>query len=374
MTKSKQFHVVIAAAGQGERFGGPIPKQYRPLGGRPLLRHAVETFLKMEGVKSVRVAIGAGHEHLYKSAVEGLELAPPIIGAATRKDSVYNALKLIRAEPGDIVLVHDAARPFVSGVEDLLQAMNENDAATLAMPVSDTLRRGDEIVEREGLWALQTPQVFRLDVLKNAHESTKGEFTDDTGLVSAMGVPVKMVMGSKANIKITVPEDFEIAERLLSGETRTGMGYDVHAFSKEPERKLMLCGIEVDHAFGLEGHSDADVALHALTDAILGAIGKGDIGQHFPPSNPKFKNMASSVFLEEAARMVKGSILNADVTIICEAPKIGPYREKMQAKIAGILKIDVSRVNVKATTTEGLGFTGRGEGIAAQAIATVRMT
>jgi 2-C-methyl-D-erythritol 4-phosphate cytidylyltransferase / 2-C-methyl-D-erythritol 2,4-cyclodiphosphate synthase len=374
MTKIKQFHVVIAAAGHGERFGGPTPKQYRLLGGQPLLRHAVEKFLKTDGVKSVRVVISAEHEHLYKDAVEGLALAAPVIGADTRKGSVYNALKSMNdIAPDDTVLIHDAARPFVPDLEELLAAMNDNDAATLALPVSDTLRRGDEIVNRDDLWALQTPQAFKYETLKKAHETAKGDFTDDTGLVSALGLPVKMVMGSKTNLKMTVPEDFEIAERLLNGETRTGMGYDVHAFSKDPSRKLMLCGIHVDHPFGLEGHSDADVALHALTDAILGAIGKGDIGQHFPPSNPKYKNMDSRVFLEDAARMVKGSILNADVTIICEVPKIGPNREKMQKKIAEILKIDPSRVNVKATTTEGLGFTGRGEGIAAQAIATVRM-
>lgn len=375
MTKIKQFHVVIVAAGQGERFGGDVPKQYRLLNGKPVLRHSINKFLKNPNLKSLHVVINPAHQGLYDDAVKGLSLPKAIHGADQRKNSVYNALKQIpHVSNDDILLVHDAARPFVTAVDDLLDAMDRHDAATVAIPVSDTLRRGDEIVDRDGLWAVQTPQAFKFGVLKKAHETVKGEFTDDTGLVSAMGVPVKMVMGSKTNIKITVPEDFAIAEKLMAaGETRTGMGFDVHAFSKKSGRKLILCGIELDHPFGLEGHSDADVGLHALTDAILGAIGKGDIGQHFPPSNPKFKNMDSRVFLEEACRMVNGTILNTDITIICENPKIGPHREKMQAKVAEILKIDVSRVNVKATTTEGLGFTGRSEGIAAQAIATVRL-
>ena len=375
MTKTKQFHVVIVAAGQGERFGGARPKQYRLLNGKPVLRHSIEKFLKNPDLMSLHVVINPTHQGFYDEAVQGLSLPQAIHGADERKNSVYNALKQIpHVSNDDILLVHDAARPFVSGIDGLLEALGDHDAATLAMPVSDTLRRGDEIIDRDGLWAVQTPQAFRFGVLKKAHETMKGEFTDDTGLVSAMGVPVKMVMGSKANIKITVPEDFAIAEKLATGgETRTGMGFDVHAFSKDPGRKLILCGVELDHPFGLEGHSDADVGLHALTDAILGAIGKGDIGQHFPPSNPKFKNMDSRVFLEEACRMVNGTILNTDITIICENPKIGPYREQMQTKVAEILNIEASRVNIKATTTEGLGFTGRGEGIAAQAIANVRM-
>jgi 2-C-methyl-D-erythritol 4-phosphate cytidylyltransferase / 2-C-methyl-D-erythritol 2,4-cyclodiphosphate synthase len=375
MTKNKQFHVVIVAAGHGDRFGGDVPKQYKLLNGKPVLRHSIEKFMENPGLKSLHVVINPMHQGFYEKAVEGLDLPASIHGGSKRKTSVYSALKRISYVLDDeILLVHDAARPFVTAIDALLEAMNGHDAATIAIPVSDTLRRGDEIVDREGLWTVQTPQAFRFGILKKAHETIKGSFTDDTGLVSAMGVPVKMVMGSRSNLKITVPEDFTIAEKLAAGgDIRTGMGFDVHAFSKEKGRKLILCGVELDHPFGLEGHSDADAALHALTDAILGAIGKGDIGQHFPPSNPKFKNMDSRVFLEEACRMVNGTVLNADITIICENPKIGPYRAKMQAKVAEILGIDVDRVNVKATTTEGLGFTGRGEGIAAQAIATVRL-
>lgn len=381
------FHVLIAAAGQGSRFSGKIPKQYNVLGGKPVLRHVIEKFLPLPGLKSLRVIIDLAHDAHYRQAVAGLDLPPPVHGAAERSLSVRNALRAMTGlEPDDIVLVHDAARPLVEpeDITNLIRAMQDSDAASLAVPVSDTLRRSgndnsaEDIVNRDGLWSLQTPQAFRFGVLKTAHETVDGVFTDDTSLVSATGTPVKLVPGSRANIKITLPEDFLMAEKLLAQpwETRTGMGYDVHAFSKDKNRPLMLCGVKVDHPFGLDGHSDADPGLHALTDAILGAIGAGDIGLHFPPDNPEYRNMDSSVFLKAASDAVakkNGIIANADITLICEAPKIGPYRETMQRRVAEILGIDPGRVNIKATTTEGLGFTGRGEGIAAQAVANIEL-
>jgi 2-C-methyl-D-erythritol 4-phosphate cytidylyltransferase/2-C-methyl-D-erythritol 2,4-cyclodiphosphate synthase len=381
MKKAKDYHVIIAAAGSGERFGGgSTPKQYLELAGKPVLRHSIDTFIAQIGY-APQIAINAFHSSHYVKSVVGLNLPAPIHGSDTRKASVYTALKKIpHASDDDIVIIHDAARPNISkqAIQDLLEAMEGNEAASLAVPVSDTLRRGADIVDRTGLWALQTPQAFRYGILKKAHETVKGEFTDDTGLVSALGIEVKLVRGSNSNIKITTPEDFEMLEKLMAktGETRTGMGFDVHAFSKDKARKLVLCGLQIDHPFGLEGHSDADVGLHALTDAILGSIGEGDIGLHFPPSDATFKNMDSRIFLEKACDMLRdkgGIIQNADITIICEQPKITPHRDAMQIKIAEILGIEKSRVNVKATTTEGLGFTGRGEGIAAQAIVTVKL-
>ena len=384
--QTPNFHVIIAAAGGATRFGGAVPKQYALLAGKPVLRHSIDKFMKFPNLKSLHVVISPEHAKSYHDAIKGLDLPDFIEGSDSRNKSIYNTLNnLSHLKHEDIILIHDAARPNISeeAIADLLQAMNNADAATLATPVSDTLRKGSadqsEVIDRAGLWAIQTPQAFHYGVLQKAHDAHKDQnFTDDTGLVSAMGVSVKLVHGSPSNMKLTTQDVFAMLERLMtnSQETRTGSGFDVHAFSKAPGRKLILCGIEVDHPQGLEGHSDADVAMHALTDAILGAIGCGDIGQHFPPSNPQFKNMDSRVFLEEACRMMAdkgGAIINADITIICEAPKIGPYRDAMRAKIAEILKIDPTRVNVKATTTEGLGFTGRREGIAAQTVVSVKL-
>lgn len=374
----RKIHVIIPAAGQGERLGGGLPKQYRPLAGKPVLRHSLEKFAKLSDLASLCVVIDPAHEKYFKSAATAIINCKFVFGATTRKQSVLNGLKTIKANDDDIILIHDAARPLVSkdDINALIDAMNDQDAATLAMPITDTLRRDEEIISRENLWALQTPQAFRYGILKKAHETMKGDFTDDTGLVSAMDIPVKLVQGSKTNIKITHPEDFAIAEKFFSFETRTGTGFDVHAFSTEPGRKLILCGIEIPHTQGLAGHSDADVGLHALTDAILGTIAGGDIGLHFPPSDNTFKNMDSRIFLERACEMLReknGTIQNADLTIICERPKITPHRDAMQSKVAEILGVNKSRVNIKATTTEGLGFTGRGEGIAAQAIVTVKL-
>jgi 2-C-methyl-D-erythritol 4-phosphate cytidylyltransferase/2-C-methyl-D-erythritol 2,4-cyclodiphosphate synthase len=383
-TPGTAFHVLIAAAGSGERFGGNRPKQYALLNGKPLLRHTLDIFLNHDNLASIRVIINPAHEALYQEAVKDLSLPAPIYGSEERKSSIYNALKQItHLENEDIILVHDAVRPFISSsdIKNLVERTLETGASSLATPVTDSLRKSTgEPVSRDGLWALQTPQAFRFGLLKQAHEAANDlQATDDTALVAALGHEIALVEGSRANIKITHPEDMEIAARLLQKNyaVRTGMGYDVHAFEIEDlTRTLMLCGVKIEHKFALKGHSDADVALHALTDALLGAIGEADIGHHFPPSNPKWKNAASDLFLTHARELAsqKDAIIqNVDITIICEAPKIGPYREQMQKRIADLLNLEPSQVGVKATTNEGLGFLGRGEGIAAQAIATIKI-
>ena len=283
-----------------------------------------------------------------------------------------------------ILLIHDAARPFIDPVDILkvVHAVHENGAASLACAVTDTLRRQNgESVDRSGLWALQTPQGFHYGLICRAHAQAQGKdsFTDDTGLVAALGHDVKMIPGNRANIKITTPEDWALAERLAEQrmETRIGTGFDVHAFAPDKPGTIRLCGLDIPHDHGLEGHSDADVGLHALTDALLGALALGDIGQHFPSSDPQWKGAASDRFLKHAVDLViqkGGRIVSLDLTLICEAPKVGPYREAMQQSIAAICNIDSSRVSVKATTTQKLGFTGRREGIAAQASASVEVS
>ncbi len=298
-------------------------------------------------------------------------------------------MKLNYLKNEEIILIHDAARPCLESedIKKLLAALQTSRAATLATPVSTTLRRSEgekeaaDIIPRDDLWAIQTPQAFRYGDLLTAHRKADPEkkYTDDTQLVSALGIAVKLIEGRETNIKITRPEDFELAEKFLDRQPLflTGMGFDVHAFSKDRPGPARLCGIDVPSAQALEGHSDADVALHALTDAILGAIGEGDIGRHFPPSNDEFKNMDSAVFLEHALDLMRraaGALVNLDLTLICEAPKIAPYAKAMRARLAEISGLPSARVNIKATTTEKLGFTGRGEGIAAQAVVSVRMT
>ncbi|MGB4106699.1 MAG: bifunctional 2-C-methyl-D-erythritol 4-phosphate cytidylyltransferase/2-C-methyl-D-erythritol 2,4-cyclodiphosphate synthase [Alphaproteobacteria bacterium] len=386
--QDRPFHVLIAAAGQGERFGGGLPKQYAPLNGKPLLRHTINIFLNHRNLASLRVIIDPAHVHLYNKAVEGLPLSPPIYGSKERKSSIYNGLKEIsNLKDDDIILVHDAVRPLVSAadIDELVDRTIQTGASSLATPVTDTLRKTTgEPVSRDGLWALQTPQAFHYGLLKKAHEkeaqaANDTTATDDTALVAALGHEIALVEGSRANIKITLPGDMEMAARLLQKnyDVRTGFGYDVHAFDREDKtRPLMLCGVKIEHPFGLAGHSDADVALHALTDALLGAIAEGDIGHHFPPSDQKWKNAASDLFLMHARELAyeKDAIIqNVDLTIICEEPKIGPYREQMQKRIAYLLNLEPSQVGVKATTNEGLGFLGRGEGIAAQAVATLKI-
>lgn len=383
------FHVLIAAAGSGQRMDSETPKQYLKIHGKPVLRYSIETFLSMPECASLRVIINPDDAGLYHDAVMGLNLPPPITGGKERNISINNGLKkLDKVKYKDIILIHDAARPLVSttDIKALLSSLRNNRAASLATPISSTLRRANsenqaaEQISRDNLWALQTPQAFRYEDLRNAHEQADPSktHTDDTTLVSAIGIPVKLVEGSKNNLKITNPEDLPMAQKLLTPQTQTrsGLGFDVHAFDNEKPGPLRLCGIDIEHDRALKGHSDADVALHALTDALLGAIGEGDIGRHFPPSNNDYKDMDSTIFLEKALEMARakhGQINNLDLTIICEEPKITPHAPEMTHRISQILNLDQNAINIKATTTERLGFTGRKEGIAAQAIITVTM-
>jgi 2-C-methyl-D-erythritol 4-phosphate cytidylyltransferase/2-C-methyl-D-erythritol 2,4-cyclodiphosphate synthase len=381
---------LIVAAGRGARFGGDIPKQYRALGGRAVLRHGVERMMAHPGIAGVRVVISPEDRARYDAAVAGLDLLAPVAGGATRQQSVCNGLESLAHLTPDAVLIHDAARPFVdSGIIDrVIEGLGRAPGAIAALPVVDTIKRAQDdagptpVIEtttsRERLWRAQTPQGFHFEAILAAHRAAAGsEYTDDAAVAEATGLAVELVMGSEENFKITTEGDLQRAERLLGGgswEYRSAGGYDVHRFA--PGDAIMLCGIRVPHSAALEGHSDADVGLHALTDALLGTIGAGDIGQHFPPSDPKWRGADSSKFLAHAGELVAakgGRITHLDVTIICERPKVGPHRAAMIERIAQILGLDKGRVSVKATTTEGLGFTGRAEGIAAQATATVAL-
>ena len=376
---------LIVAAGQGlrARAHGERPKQYAPLAGRPVLRWAIEAFVAHPAVSAVRVVIRDADRDDYEAATAGLPLAPPISGGATRQESVRNGLEALAAEAPERVLIHDAARPLVARdlIGRVVAALDQADAAAPLLPVADTLRRrrgeAHEIVDRDDLVRTQTPQGFRFAAILAAHRAYGDEsVTDDVALAERAGLSFRGVAGSELNIKVTTAEDFAFAERLARGasETRTASGYDVHRFTRGDH--VWLCGIKLPHSAALEGHSDADAGLHALTDALLGAISAGDIGLHFPPSDERWRGAPSHLFLAHAAELVRtqrGEILHVDVTLICERPKIGPHREAMRQRIAEILQIDTARVSVKATTTEGLGFTGRSEGLAAQATATVRL-
>ena len=375
-----RFAVLIVAAGKGERAGTSLPKQYEPLAGKPMLRRTVEAFAGYP----IQLVIGPGQEALASEALAGLALPAPVPGGATRQESVRRGLEALAADAPDFVLIHDAARPLVSqAVIGAVAAALEGgaDGALPMVAVADTLRRQDAeghftLVPRDDLYRAQTPQGFAFDKILAAHRAHAAtEVTDDVALAELAGLRVVMTQGEERNIKVTRKEDFALAETLLGAGTdiRTATGYDVHKFTDGDH--IWLCGLKVPHSHGLEGHSDADVGLHALTDALLGCIGEGDIGMHFPPTDERWRGAASWQFLDHAASLVraKGGVINhVDVTLICERPKVGPHRDAMKAKISEILGLDLSRVSVKATTTEGLGFTGRREGIAAQAIATVR--
>jgi 2-C-methyl-D-erythritol 4-phosphate cytidylyltransferase / 2-C-methyl-D-erythritol 2,4-cyclodiphosphate synthase len=376
---------LVVAAGRGFRLGGPLPKQYLPLGGAAVLRYSVATFLAHPGVDHVRVVIHPDDRPLYDAAVAGLDLLPPVHGGAQRQDSVRNGLASLAEAAPDRVLIHDGARPFVDAatIDRVLAALQDHPGAIAALPIRDTVKRDSDgrivdTVERRGLWRAQTPQGFGYSEIMAAHRAAEGaELSDDAAVAEQAGLAVALVDGSEENFKVTTTDDLLRAERHLAmqrGDIRTGQGFDVHAFGAGDH--VWLCGLKIPHGQGLVGHSDADVGLHALTDALLGALGAGDIGMHFPPSDPAWRGAPSHRFLRHAADLVAaagGSVAHCDVTLICERPKIGPHREAMVARIAEILGLDPRRVSVKATTTEQLGFTGRGEGIAAQAIATVRL-
>jgi 2-C-methyl-D-erythritol 4-phosphate cytidylyltransferase/2-C-methyl-D-erythritol 2,4-cyclodiphosphate synthase len=374
---------LLVAAGSGSRAGGGLPKQYRRLAGKPLLVHALER-LEQAGIERTRVVIGAGQEALYREALGGRTLPSPIPGGRERQDSVRNGLEAIAAEGGtESVFIHDAARPFLPAavVDRLRQALAKADGAVPVLPVVDTLASagaalGDP-VSREGLVRVQTPQAFRFEAILAAHRQWQGPpATDDAQVARAAGLRVAAVAGDEALEKLTHEADFDRAEMRLAGlmTSRTGLGFDVHAFA--PGEELWLGGILIPNERGLKGHSDADVLLHAVTDALLGATGAGDIGDHFPPSDPQWRGAASSLFVEHARGLIKargGRIDHVDVTLICEAPRLAPHRQAMRASVAALLRVAPARVSIKATTTERLGFTGRGEGMAAQAIATIRL-
>ncbi|MBW8708769.1 MAG: bifunctional 2-C-methyl-D-erythritol 4-phosphate cytidylyltransferase/2-C-methyl-D-erythritol 2,4-cyclodiphosphate synthase, partial [Alphaproteobacteria bacterium] len=356
--------VLIVAAGKGMRAETGLPKQYEGLAGKPMLRRTVEAFSGY----SVQVVIGAGQQELAAQALAGIALPAPVTGGATRQESVRRGLEALAHHAPDFVLIHDAARPLVSRqvIADVVQALEAGaDGALPMVAASDTLRRaGDDgrwsLVSRENLYRAQTPQGFVYAKIAAAHQAHAAqEVTDDVALAELAGMKVEMVQGEEKNIKVTRKEDFALAEMLMGSDVRTASGYDVHRF-KEGDH-IWLCGLKVPHTHGLEGHSDADVGLHAITDALLGCIGEGDIGQHFPPSEERWRGAPSWKFLDHAAKLVAargGTIAHVDVTIICERPKVGPHRDAMKARIAEILNIEQSRVSVKATTTEGLGFTG----------------
>jgi 2-C-methyl-D-erythritol 4-phosphate cytidylyltransferase/2-C-methyl-D-erythritol 2,4-cyclodiphosphate synthase len=382
---------LIVAAGSGSRAGSSTPKQYTSIAGKPMVRWAVERSLATGVFEQVACVIGAGQEQLYREATRGLTLTPPIEGGASRRASVLNGLEAIADLKPQLVSIQDAARPLVDGPE--LHALmtciaNGYDGAIAALPVVDTLKRGNgeiaQTLNRAGLWQAQTPQLFRYGAILEAHrraaslpEMQRDELTDDAAVAELAGLRVALVAGRAENFKVTTSADLIRLERALIStafETRIGTGFDVHAFG--PGDHVVLGGVRIPHDRGLIGHSDADVALHALTDAILGAIGAGDIGQHFPASDPQWRGAASARFLRHAADLLAqrgGRLVNADLTIICEQPKIGPHRAAMAASIAQILAVPVGRISVKATTTEKLGFTGRGEGIAVQAMVSVTL-
>ncbi len=365
---------LVVAAGSGSRAGGTLPKQYRRVAGKALLAHAVD-HLAHPGIDAVQVVIGEGQEEAYRDAMGARALPAPVLGGATRRQSVQRGLDALGG--AERVLIHDAARPFLppAVIDRLLDALAASDGAVPVLPVIDTLARRDgEAVDREALVRVQTPQAFRFEAIKRAHaEWTGGEASDDAQIARAAGLAIAAVEGDPALDKLTYEADFARAEAARLSP-RTGFGFDVHALAAGEE--LWLGGVRIPHERGLKGHSDADVALHALTDAILGALAAGDIGDHFPPSDPKWRGAASSLFLEHARDLVGqagGRIVHADLTLICEAPRIGPHRAAMRERIAALLRLPVSRISVKATTTERLGFAGRGEGIAAQAVATVAL-
>ena len=391
MSEDKTIVALVVAAGRGERAGpGGLPKQYRRVSGQPLLARTLNALLTIQTIDRVIPVIGDGQEEMFAGlGLSDARLSTPVIGGETRQVSVLRGLEALADAPPDIVLIHDGARPFVNAVliDNVVAALADADGALPVTLVTDTIKRsldgktvgGTE--DRTQLFAAQTPQGFHFDAIYNAHrraiEMSDG-FTDDAAIAEWAGLSVALAQGDTRNIKITLPGDFERAERMMSEgqamETRVGSGYDVHAFTEGDA--VVLGNIAIPHTTRLKGHSDADVVLHALSDAIYGALADGDIGKHFPPSEMEWKDADSSIFLDHAANLVRqrgGRLVHMDATIICEYPKIGPHVDAMRARIAEIAGVSVDRVAIKATTSERLGFTGREEGIAAQAVATIEL-
>lgn len=386
--------LVLLAAGRGERAGGDLPKQFQSLLGKPVVVHTIERLIRaFDGLGQLMIqpVIGTSGDEIWQRSTESLArpvaevIANPVSGGATRQESVLNGLRALAKNPPDYVFIHDAARPFVTSamVTHLMHALYDGAVGAIpALPISDTIVRVDEgkavSINRDGLYSVQTPQAFPFGPIFEAHEAMRGqEFTDDASVLRAAGEKCAYTSGAEGNFKITNPSDFERAERHIMQELndiRTATGFDVHRF--EDGDHVTLCGVKIPFQQRLKGHSDADVAMHALTDAILAALTDGDIGAHFPPSDEQWRGADSSVFLKFAADKVRerrGAIAHVAVTIICEAPKIRPHVEAMRSRLADLLYIERSRVSIQATTTEMLGFTGRREGIAAQASATVRL-
>lgn len=382
----KTAAALIVAAGRGRRFGGELPKQYADLGGIPVLRHCLMAFQAHPRITRIRTVIHPDDRPLYDAAAQKLGVDAPVPGGESRQDSVRLGLESFEEDAPDLVLIHDGARPFIEEgvIGRVLDALQEAAGAIAALPLVDTLKRGRDgsvlaTEDRSELWRAQTPQGFRYPEILTAHRAAVGKtLTDDAAVAELAGLSVALVEGGQENIKVTTQEDLEGAERWLRGgrvmDTRVGQGFDVHAFG--PGDHVTLCGLRLDHDQALVGHSDADVGLHALTDAILGALGAGDIGSHFPPSDPQWRGADSSLFIGHARELVSargGRITHIDLTLICERPKIGPHREAMVAKLSELLALPADRISVKATTTERLGFLGRGEGIAAHATATLAL-
>jgi 2-C-methyl-D-erythritol 4-phosphate cytidylyltransferase/2-C-methyl-D-erythritol 2,4-cyclodiphosphate synthase len=389
MSKPKRTAAIVVAAGRGLRAGAGDPKQYRSIGGQTVIFRAMAPFCRHGEISAVQPVLNPDDMAMFNEAVQGLQHAPAAMGGATRQASVHAGLEALASQRPDVVLIHDAARPFVSAalISRAIEAASVTGAAIPAIPVADTIKlvggsgNVEATPERARLRIAQTPQGFGFDVILEAHRRAAREgredFTDDAALAEWAGLTVATFEGDAANMKLTTPEDFIREEARLAsllGDIRTGTGYDVHAFGEGDH--LTICGVRVPYNRGFLAHSDGDVGLHALVDAILGALADGDIGSHFPPSDMKWKGAASDKFLKYAVDRVTargGRIANLEVTLICERPKIGPLREVMRARIAEITGLDIARVAVKATTSERLGFTGREEGIAATACATVRL-
>ncbi len=392
------FDALIVAGGSGKRMGNTqIPKQYLQLCNKPVICYSLEKFLTHPKCKSVTIVINENDKNTYNQLVKekykSNKLREEVIGGKERYISVFNGLTdIFKSKHSDIVLIHDAARPFInhSLIDKLLEELCENRAATLATKINDTLNKSKNNqygsnISRENIYSIQTPQAFFIHDIIKAHQSVKDKssYTDDASLLQKYGINISLTISSTENIKITNQYDMELAQKIalynkdnyMNYKQKTALGFDVHAFDNDTKSDyITLCGIKIPYTKKLKGHSDADVSMHAITDALYGSISAGDIGTHFPPTNPEFKNMDSSVFLKHANNLLKncGAIINhIDVTIICEEPKISPHTAKMREKLSNLLEIDIENISIKATTTEKLGFTGRKEGIAAQAIATI---
>ena len=383
---------VIVAGGSGIRAGGELPKQYQLIGGKPVIWWTLRAFAEHPGISWVQPVIGEGHEEYFVAAASDFGLLKPVTGGTTRQASCRIGVEAVEHYQPDAVLIHDAARPFVTRdlISHVIAALHGGDGVIPALPINETIKRApggtiETTVDRSALWAAQTPQGFRYRPILAAHREAflakVDNLTDDAAIAERAGIAVTIVAGRGENKKITTADDIVEADHQLMrasfdrlSDIRTGQGVDIHAFA--PGDHVTLCGVRIAHNAKLEGHSDADAPLHALTDAILGAIGEGDIGQHFPPDNPQWKGAESSIFVKKAVQLMKdrgGRIANADVTILCDAPRIGPYIGEMKAILGKLLEIGTDRIAIKATTTEKLGFVGRREGLQAYATVLVRL-